>query len=101
MAHQNLHPNSYNSRLNAEKMAEEALAKKMWFYDTVEKAWLTPEEFLHYYQTGEYKDAMLPHITMRSPLDAITTGYKQIKTIHDRLESFTKRVVDYYDKKCR
>ena len=97
--HENQHPYIYYKRLSAKKMAEEALKQKLWFYDKGVKAWLTPEEFLQYYEMGEYNDDHLSRVSMRSPLDALETGYKQIRATHVKLEAFTKRVLDYYHKK--
>jgi|GEM_PF-3157137 len=94
--HEHPHPYSYNSRLSAKQMAEEALKQKLWFYDKGAKAWITPEEFLGYYEMGTYTDAMLSGISIRSPLDAIESGYEQIRATHDKLEAFTKRVLEYY-----
>lgn len=87
-----LHP----AYIKAQYLADEAKKNNAWLFDPVIKRWYTPEEFAS--ETSQFPDSaqIFSRIQIRNPIDGINAGYKQIASIYEKLQAFTRRVFDYY-----
>lgn len=76
---------------------EKAKLEHKWIYDPHLKRWQTPEEFLENekrYSGGE--EDRLSKLQVRDPMDGINASYVQLQDLKERMETFVKRVLDYY-----
>lgn len=77
-------------------LALHAREKNMWLYDKSKKRWYTPEEFVDLCEFNPGADYVsLASIEVRNPLEGIEAAHRQIKNINDRLEMFTKKLMNY------
>jgi hypothetical protein len=81
-------------------LADGAIAKNAWLFDKTIKRWYTPEKFVKIFVNRVYVSKKeLDDFEIKSPMEGIDAGYRQMESIHNRLEIFTKKVLDYYDKR--
>lgn len=81
------------------KKYQEAIKNGHWIYDPQLKRWFTPEEFKDIeMNTSGVDPKRLERLQIRDPLQGIQAAHVQLQDLKDRMEIFTKRVLDYYRK---
>lgn len=84
---------------NCKDIVTEAKSKGLWIYDPSYRKWYSPEDFEHIF--GHYanaNDAFLRQLQVRHPAEGIQAGFHRMIDIHNKLEAFTKLVINYYKK---
>ncbi|HLL41783.1 MAG TPA: hypothetical protein VK369_01535 [Segetibacter sp.] len=84
---------------NCREIVNEAKSKGLWIYDPTYKKWYTPEDFQHIF--GHYahaSDPFLKQLQIRHPAEGIQAGFQRLMDIHNKLQAFTKQVLEYYKK---
>lgn len=85
--------------MNCRDLARKAKAEGLWIYDKSVKRWFTPEELVETYERMTAgQEQFLAKMQLRDPLQGIEAAHIQIKDITERLEIFTKKVIEYYKK---
>ncbi|WP_214226193.1 hypothetical protein [Pedobacter sp. B4-66] len=81
-------------------IVSEALKQKLWVFDRSIKRWFTPEEFLEMYERYDNLDTKwLERIEILDPVTGLEAADKQIESILFRKAIFTKRIIEYMNKK--
>jgi hypothetical protein len=82
----------------ARKIADEAKTKGVWLYDPSYKKWYSPEDFKHIFHYADASDQFLQKLQIRHPSEGIQAGFQMLMDIHNKLQAFTKLVMEYYKK---
>jgi len=78
-------------------LCDEAKKRKLWIYDPEDNRWYSPEDYsdvivgYNHLPADHYKRVLMLH-----PSAGIEAGYEKIRLLQNRLELFSKQVVDYY-----
>ena len=83
---------------SARKIADDAKTKGLWLYDPSYKRWYSPEDFKHIYTYANARDEFIAQLQLRHPKEGIAAGFQRLKDLQEKLEVFSKVVVDYYNK---
>ncbi len=85
--------------LTAKKLYDRAKEIGAWIYDPAIKRWYTPEEFLRLYAQYYLDHKLFYQVKLKNPVEGLDAGYKQLEMLQNRLKDFSKRIIDYYQKK--
>lgn len=84
--------------LTAQKLFDAAKLNGQWIYDPQGKTWHTPEEFVSLYGSYYYDHPLFYRVKIKSPLEGLKAGYKQLDNLHSKLQQFNEKVIAYYSR---
>jgi hypothetical protein len=81
-------------------IVKEAKSRGLWIYDPAYKKWYTPEEFHHIFGSSYDRDYdhVFKRLQIRHPSEGIQAGFQRLMQINNKLQAFTKLVIEYYKK---
>ena len=82
--------------ITAQKLFDTAKRNGHWIYDPQPKAWYTPEEFIRLYGPYYSNHPLLIRVKLKSPLEGLKAGYKQVENLNTKLQLFNEKVVAYF-----
>jgi len=80
-------------------LTDEAKKLNLWLFDPQTKRWFSPEEFYGLYSNYPQNDKIFQRVEIKNPIEGLQAGHQQLTSIQNRLESFGKKVIEYYFKK--
>jgi hypothetical protein len=86
---------------NINVLVKEALRHKCWIYNTNEKIWYSPEEFMAKYEHSSYNQAWFAQFKIMNPMAGLKAAEIQAQKLNEKKLAFQQRVFEYYQNKLK
>lgn len=86
---------------NIHVMVKEALRNKCWIFNTYNKEWHSPEEFLSKFEKQTYSQGWIENFKIMNPYAGLKAADIMEQKLREKRLLFQQRVFNYYQNKSK